>query len=140
MSSNLFTTVAKGIIFNEDKFLIVKRSSKSSNGATWEIPGGKLENSETINECLRREVREEVGLGIEVVKFLYGWKIPRINRKSTVGYTYLCKTSGKEVLLSREHSEYAWISPSEIDDFEFGKGIKRDFSNLKWNNLLDWIR
>lgn len=139
MSKNSFNTVAKGIIFNEDKFLIVKRSIKSSNGATWEIPGGKLENSETINECLHREVQEEVGLDIAVHKFLYRWEIPRINFKSTIGYTYLCKTSCKEVYLSKEHSEFAWIHPNEIDSYEFGEGIKRDFSNLIWDNILEWV-
>ena len=57
------------MIFKEGKVLIGKRKSEHGNGE-WAWPGGHLEHLESIEECARRETREEVGIEIENVRFL----------------------------------------------------------------------
>src|SRR5437773_2250204 len=57
--------VAAGLIFRDGKLLITQRRAGAHLGGLWEFPGGKREPNETFEECLVRELREE--LGIEVV-------------------------------------------------------------------------
>src|SRR5215471_16086764 len=57
--------VAAGLVFRRGKLLITQRKADAHLGGLWEFPGGKREPNETFEECLRRELREE--LGIEVV-------------------------------------------------------------------------
>ena len=56
--------VAAALIFHEGRYLITRRKASVHLEGLWEFPGGKREQGESLEECLRREVREE--LGIEV--------------------------------------------------------------------------
>lgn len=60
--------VGVAIIWNNDhsRILIDKRLPKGEFGGFWEFPGGKLEENENIVECIHREVREELGIEIDV--------------------------------------------------------------------------
>jgi len=58
--------VAVAVIINQDdEFLITKRSADQHQGDKWEFPGGKVENNETSQEALCREIREELGIEIQ---------------------------------------------------------------------------
>ena len=54
--------VAAAIIFNKGKILVTRRAPGENLAGYWEFPGGKLEGSETPQECILRELREELGL------------------------------------------------------------------------------
>src|SRR4030042_166125 len=58
-----------GLVFKEGQMLLVKRSQEPSKGK-WSIPGGRLELGETISEAVKREVFEECGVQIEIVRIL----------------------------------------------------------------------
>ncbi|NCP07595.1 (deoxy)nucleoside triphosphate pyrophosphohydrolase [bacterium] len=58
--------VAAGLILRNGRYLITKRPRASFMGGYWEFPGGKREQGETIEECLRRELVEELGVEIKV--------------------------------------------------------------------------
>jgi len=68
---------AVAVIVRDGRFLIRRRPDKGLLAGLWEFPGGKREDGESLVETLRREVREEVGAGIEGVRFL-----------TTVGHAY----------------------------------------------------
>ncbi|MFO7733835.1 MAG: A/G-specific adenine glycosylase, partial [Candidatus Aminicenantes bacterium] len=68
---------AVAVILRDGRFLIRRRPDKGLLAGLWEFPGGKREGGESLVETLRREVREEVGAGIEGVRFL-----------TTVGHAY----------------------------------------------------
>ena len=59
------TDVAAALVFRGGKLLITQRNAEAHLGGLWEFPGGKREPDETFEECLARELREE--LGIEVI-------------------------------------------------------------------------
>jgi 8-oxo-dGTP diphosphatase len=131
-----FSIATKGLIFYNDTFLAIKRSEKSFDDASsWEVPGGTMEIGETVEDCLLREIKEEVGLSVEIKRYLYSWKIPRNETHETVGLTFLCTSSSDAVGLSHEHTSYAWIVPSEIHKYNFSEGIKKDFSKVDWKYL-----
>lgn len=78
-------------------------------------------------EALKREVREETGLDVEILQPLRIWSFFKNNGKTqVVGATMLCKYKGGEVRLSKEHNEYAWVDPEEIDNYNVHEGIKKD--------------
>src|SRR5260221_10654461 len=58
--------VAAGLVFRDGKLLITLRHPDAHLGGLWEFPGGKLEPNETFEECLARELREELGIEVAV--------------------------------------------------------------------------
>ena len=121
--------VSKSVLYNTklDKYLLVQRSSKDDIGAdTWENIGGNIEDDETLEEGLRREIREEVGItDIDVGRVAY---VSLLHFKEPcLIVAYYCYTTTEEVKLSEEHQAYVWadkekcreLLPKEImEDFE----------------------
>lgn len=59
--------VGAGVVWKSaDTFLVARRNQKEMLGGLWEFPGGKLEEGETIPECIQRELEEELGIQVEV--------------------------------------------------------------------------
>ncbi len=58
--------VVAGLIKKEGKFLLCQRKENDTFALFWEFPGGKVENTETQQQALRREIKEELGIEIEV--------------------------------------------------------------------------
>ena len=52
----------------EDKYLICKRDSKGSMPGLWEFPGGKLEVGESLEDCIKRELKEELDIDAKIGK------------------------------------------------------------------------
>ena len=63
-------TVVAGLIYNKDKYLIGRRKPNDLGGGYWEFPGGKLEEGEEVENCLRRELFEEIGVIAKRYTFL----------------------------------------------------------------------
>ena len=106
--------VSKILLENEEgKFLVLKKRDESTHfGERWELPGGKLKDTEDRFECMEREVREEIGLEVESLK-----DVVRVEVESerTVN-CFIIHSSGfeGEVELSEEHQDYRWVSPEEF--------------------------
>lgn len=62
--------VAAGLLFRDGKLLITQRHAGSHLGGLWEFPGGKREAGETFEQCLRRELMEELGCEVEVLELV----------------------------------------------------------------------
>ena len=58
--------VAAALVFRDGKLLITQRHAEAHLGGLWEFPGGKREPEETFEACLTRELREELGIEVEV--------------------------------------------------------------------------
>lgn len=101
----------KAVILKDDKILVLKRSEEASDN--WEIPGGRMEYGETIEETLHREVYEETRLKVKALRILNTWNLIEVDRQIS-GIIYLCCYESGEVILSDEHKEYRWIEESEI--------------------------
>lgn len=108
-----FHITVKGIVVFHDKILLMKRTRPSSDGlGYWELPGGGLEYGETPNEALIRELYEETGLSIEIVKPAYTFTKIRDDYQ-TIGIGYLCIPNHDHVVISHEHTEYRFCSIEE---------------------------
>jgi 8-oxo-dGTP diphosphatase len=70
--SNEIVVAVKRVILFRKKMLIIQRAFDDEvGGGTWECPGGKIDFGEELETALAREVKEEVGLKINVTKLLY---------------------------------------------------------------------
>ncbi len=79
----------------------------------WEFPGRKIEEIETSEQCLLREIKEKLGVAIEILK-----KLPNsyydYGTFEIILIPYLCKYLGDEIILS-EHIEFQWLLFSELE-------------------------
>jgi len=95
--------------------LIIQRSKDDHWPLIHEFPRGKCDKGDKNNlkKCLKREVKEETGLDVEVIKYIdkYEYIADEGKRKSTQ-YNYLCimKNPKQKIKLSKEHQDYRWVS------------------------------
>ncbi len=104
------------MIVNEEGKVLLARSHKWFGKLT--LPGGHIEVGETMRDALRREVKEEVGLDVEVVRLLLVqeaiftaefWK-----HKHFIFFDFLCRTKGQQVKLDRDEiQDYVWAFPGQ---------------------------
>lgn len=104
------TVSQKAALFGPSGDLLLLR--RASNDA-WDIPGGRLGASESVVSGLRREVREETGLAIEVEEPIYTDTWVTEDGDGRYGVVYRCETDENGVELSEEHHDWQWTDPEE---------------------------
>jgi 8-oxo-dGTP diphosphatase len=109
--------VAAAIIENNGKFLITQRLKDKHMGFKWEFPGGKLEKGEDAGSCLRREIREELDIDIEVGAELMVVEHQYPDRK-VILKCHWCRFVQGEAKTLGCHS-FKWVSAGEMKDYDF---------------------
>ncbi|MBD3245173.1 MAG: nucleotide exchange factor GrpE [Candidatus Moranbacteria bacterium] len=104
------------LIFNKEKMLLCKSNGKW--GKKWLIPGGKMSFGETIEETIKREIKEETDLDIEVkkIKNIKSVINPKEFYKKNVHFLMvdvIAETSSDKVKLDDEHKDFKWVTPRE---------------------------
>lgn len=112
--------VAMGAIIenkNTGKILLLKRGiQKDFSPDIWEYPTGRLNQFEEPLNGLRREVFEETGLEVDIIKpinIFHFFRGEQIAEKELVGIMYWCQASVEAVVVSEEHSDYQWVTVEE---------------------------
>ena len=109
-----FHITVKGICVYNGKTLIMKRVRPSTDGlGYWELTGGGLEYGETPHQALKRELREETGLKIKIIKPIYTFTAIREDYQ-TVGIGFLAIPEDDHVQISEEHTDYKWVDEKEL--------------------------
>lgn len=111
-------TVSAGIIIRGHKIFICQRPEGKPQAGFWEFPGGKQEPGESVEDCLRRELKEELNINVEVRNFIME-SIYNYDTGSIRLVAYLVSVPGNEEIRSNIHCQTKWISPSEVDNYNF---------------------
>ena len=109
--------VAAAIIFQKGKILLTRRKPDTHQGGLWEFPGGKQERGETLEECLRRELKEEIDIEVSNAKHFYTHR-HRYPEKEVELHFFTCSIfEGTPKPFGC--IEMAWVSPHELASYEF---------------------
>ncbi len=99
--------VAVGVLIRADgAFLLTSRPAGKVYAGYWEFPGGKLEAGESVEQALRRELQEEIGVVIGAAE---PWRVTRVDYPHALVRLHFCKVhSWAGALHMREGQQFAW--------------------------------
>lgn len=104
--------VTCAIIERDGLVLAARRSETMNMPLKWEFPGGKIKQGETKEACLIREIMEELGIIVSIIKPLPPNTHDYHEARVTL-YPFLCRIESGAISLS-EHSEVAWLNPDKL--------------------------
>jgi 8-oxo-dGTP diphosphatase len=104
--------VACAVIERNRRILAAQRSEAMSLPLKWEFPGGKIRAEESPEGCLVREIREELGIEVEVVAML-PVSVYCYDTRSIELYPYVCRITEGEIRLA-EHKAVVWGPPADL--------------------------
>lgn len=121
--------VVAALIWRGDRFLICQRPAHKARGLLWEFVGGKVEAGESPEAALVRECREEldIGLAVDDVFMELDHVYPDITIRLTLFNARILSGEPKKI----EHNDIRWITPAEIDGYEFCPADAEILKNLK---------
>jgi 8-oxo-dGTP diphosphatase len=109
--------VAAGLIIREGRYLIARRKPGVHLAGLWEFPGGKREAGETLEECLRRELWEELNVRVDVLIPFHMIR-HEYAEKTVELHFFRCRIeSGQPTPV--DCAEIRWVYPDQLKDFEF---------------------
>lgn len=107
--------VAAAVIIDGEELLVARRGKQSRHPGRWEFPGGKREAGETIEECLIREIKEELNLDVKLIK-----KVASVEHEyddiSIDLHAFICRLAeNEEKPGSNDHIN--WVKPCRLADY-----------------------
>ncbi|MGV8878245.1 MAG: (deoxy)nucleoside triphosphate pyrophosphohydrolase [Sphingobacteriaceae bacterium] len=130
-------SVTCAIIHIKQKVLVVQRSDKMSLSLKWEFPGGKIKHGESAIDCIKREIREELNIEIELGKRLSPsfFEYP----KASIVLIPFMATYVSGILTLQEHRQYLLLEKYELINLDWAEAdvpILKEYINLVSINLL----
>jgi mutator protein MutT len=121
--------VAAALVFRNGKLLITQRHAKAHLGGLWEFPGGKREPGETFEQCLVRELREELGIEVVVGDLLESLTHPYPEK--TVHLKFYCCGWKENEPQPLGCPAFKWITAAELQDHAFPAADARLLEKLR---------
>jgi 8-oxo-dGTP diphosphatase len=127
--------VAAGLVFRDGKLLITQRLPDAHLGNLWEFPGGKREDGESFEDCLRRELTEELGIEVQVYEVVEELTHHYPERSVHLRF-FRCRWLNHEAraILCKD---VAWIGPEQLPDYRFPAADARLLEKLQtqWQHM-----
>lgn len=111
MSAILYVTCA--IIVANERVLAARRALNRSQGGLWEFPGGKIHQGESAEECILREIAEELGVTVCIIDRLPD-NVHHYTDKSVCLIPFVCKPANNTDFQAIEHAEIRWCTDEEL--------------------------
>ena len=105
-------TVVCGIIFKDDLVLICRRKPEKSLGGYWEFPGGKVEDGESNEESLLRELIEELNLKVKIKQHFFD-TVHQYDNGAIELISFICETENI-ASESTDHDQLEWVKVSDL--------------------------
>jgi mutator protein MutT len=124
MAHKLFQVGVKALVANTEGKILLLKAAKGFHDAHWDLPGGRIEDAQTPEEALLREIEEEIGVTeVSSIEFHSGCisnfelKFDDIGAVGLVLMAYEVKLPPKfQIELSDEHTDYEWVERSELPE------------------------
>lgn len=136
LTKGRFVVAANAFIFKGEQILITKRSSNRDHDPNkWECVSGRFnQNFATVEDELTREVKEELGqeFEFEIIAPISFYHFYRGNDSNSemVGINFICNYLSGEIKLSEEHTDYKWINPDALPDYDTDLKLLVDVKHL----------
>ncbi|MHB9147143.1 MAG: NUDIX hydrolase [Candidatus Amoebophilus sp.] len=125
-------------VYISKRFLLLKRASNESDPGSWGIPGGKIEEYESPLQAMKRELFEETSLESNPSLRMLG---SLFFRRPTIDYTLhtfeLQLNEPPRIYLSKEHSNYKWVSKLQMKKFKLISGTNQVYRYF-YQNIIDF--
>src|SRR5204863_8858857 len=121
--------VAAGLVFREGKLLITKRHADVHLGGLWEFPGGKRDPHETFEECLERELLEELGIEVRIGKL-----VERLDHQypdRVVHLRFFRCTWLRHEPQALGCVDFSWVTAEELPEYPFPEADARLLEMLR---------
>jgi 8-oxo-dGTP diphosphatase len=122
----ILRVAAKALIVNNDgKVLILREPAENNTGSQhglFGLVGGRLEDKDTYEKALHREVLEETSLKVKILYPIYvgeWWPTIKGKKHHIVAVFSVCQAKTSDVKLSEEHEDFKWISPKDTKKYDF---------------------
>lgn len=125
--------ITAGIIMKNGKILIGQRKFEDKFGGKWEFPGGKIESGELPEDCIVRELKEE--LNIDIIKFkhfisyIFDFQIIKL-----VVHSFIISEFNGEIQ-TNEHECIKWVNIEELKEFDFLDADMKIINELAKKNI-----
>lgn len=126
-------TVTAAILVYNDKILIARRKRELRNGGCWEFPGGKIKAGETPRQCLKRELKEEMGIEVKIAEQL-GSETHDDGRGTIRLLFYRTDWISGDMRL-QDHSEIRWVSERQLLKYDLTPADSQFAGEFKWSEL-----
>ena len=121
--------ITAGIIKKNNKVLIGQRKYNDKFGGKWEFPGGKLENSEMPEDCIIRELKEELNINIREFKHFLSYTIDFSLYKMVI-HAFLITQYDGEIQIN-DHENIIWTDIQDLNNFDFLEADKEIIKKLQ---------
>jgi 8-oxo-dGTP diphosphatase len=115
--------VIAAVIEKDGRILIAKRKRGKQHPGKWEFPGGTLEEGETHEQCLKRELQEELAIPAEVGELVCTSEY-RYTPDYTIRLLAYRTTVTSDNFILNDHEEVRWVKPTELADYDFPEADK----------------
>lgn len=109
--------VTAALLIKDGLILIARRNANDRLANKWEFPGGKVEEGETPEECLRREMREEFDIEVDVGDF-FTESIYHYEHGSIMLLAYFTSWKSGEISPA-VHDDISWVTPEQLGNYDF---------------------
>ena len=113
----MINVVAAVIKNDNNKILITQRNLKKAQGGLWEFPGGKIENGESKEQAIVREIKEELDINIRADQYI-DEKVFNYPEKDINLIAIKCSIISGNIVL-KEHEDAKWITSEEFSNYNF---------------------
>jgi len=124
----------KGFLCKDNKVLFLKTSKRG----TYELPGGRIDFGENVEQTFKREIGEELGFEkIEMGRLINTWSFTSVREDTNyhfVIFDFEFFTDESQIKLSDEHIEYKWVGIDEFEETDMREGHKETLRKYFKNN------
>ena len=106
----VFPVAVKGVVPHRGQVLVLR-----SRRGRWDLPGGKIAANESVEACLARETREEIGLVVSPLRLIDGWVRARADKPNSLVLVFLCEEiAAMTPALGDEHVGWQLFSLADV--------------------------